>query len=301
MILFADTVPSPASNELVAMYCNLPQEGMVHSSMMCGERYEMSAAFDPAWSCAAVSWSGGGYETYRFADGPTIKVGPVGAITLAPGVRYAYSAWDARPFRGNTVVFPRWIVDDFGINCLDTNHRQHQHRDLKTRRFHPGRTTLNSMNRIAALCRCGEQDDAVYEEELALLYARLITEQLLGETMCLRLPSVKRATRMELGRRVDRARYHILERFSDAELSLDEIARHACLSKYHLIRTFRACSGCTPMQFLTRVRTDAAHELIRTSSMPIGDIVAAVGYRNRAAFFRAFRNRYGAAPSTIRP
>ena len=156
------------------------------------------------------------------------------------------------------------------------------------------------MHRIAALCLGGEREDEVYEEELALLYARLITAQLRDDATFCRLPTVKRTTRIELGRRVERARSHILEHFGEAELSLDQIARQACLSKYHLIRTFRVCTGCTPMQFLTRVRTDAARELLRTSSMPIGEISAAVGYRDRAAFFRAFRRRYGAAPSAFR-
>ena len=300
MILFADTVPSADDRELAAMYARLPAEGMVHSSLMCGEHYDVSSAFDPAWSCAALSWSAGGYEMYRFTDRSPIEVGPAGAVTLAPGTRYSYSASNTRPFRANTIVFPQWLVRNFRVDPLSEDDGECAGDSLKTRRFHPDRETLASMNRISIMCRSGAPDDALYEEELALLYARLIAAQWLSDSSWRKVPTVKRTTRMELGRRVNLAQQYILERYSEPQITLDAIAGRACLSKYHLIRTFRACNDCTPMQFLNQVRTDAALMLLRTSSMPIGEIAASVGYRDRAAFSRAFRNRHGMAPSSVR-
>lgn len=299
MILFSDTAPPPMSDDLATLYPRLPGEGMVHSSIMCGQQYELADAFDPAWSCAAVAWSAGGRETYRFAKGPTISIGPAGALSLASGVRYAYSASKAHRFRSSMIVFPRWIVDEYGSSALDVYTVGHNG-GLKTRRFHPDHRTLSSMNQVAALCRIGERNDAVYEERLVLLYAQLMMAQSLTDTACLRLPTTRHTTRMELGRRVNRARDYILENYCDDRLSLHKIAQHACLSKFHLIRTYRACTGCTPMQFVTRVRIDSAYQLLCNTSLPITEIASTVGYQDRAAFFRAFRKRYGVAPSTVR-
>ena len=281
------------------MYERLPREGMVHSSLMCGQRFDMSDEFDPEWSCPAVSWSAGGSETYRFACGKPVTIRTAGAITLAPGDRYAYRASELRQFRSNMIAFPRWITDGYRSHPISTG-AEASRTVLETRRVRPGRYTLSLMNEVAAMCRMGERRSAGYDERLVLIYTQLMEEQAAINSAVDQLPTSRRATRKELSLRAHRARDLILSQFGNRSLSLDTIARHACLSKFHLVRVFRACFGSTPMQFAKRVRIDAAFELLRDTSMPVSDVATAVGFQNRSAFFRAFRDRYRMAPSAVR-
>ena len=90
MIILTEAPPNDAG--LTSLYARLPMEGMVHSSMMCGESYDPSSSYDDAWSCPAVTWSSGGRETYLFENGDIFELQNTGIMTIAAGDRYAYSA-----------------------------------------------------------------------------------------------------------------------------------------------------------------------------------------------------------------
>jgi transcriptional regulator GlxA family with amidase domain len=52
--------------------------------------------------------------------------------------------------------------------------------------------------------------------------------------------------------------------------------------------------------YLAHVRLDAATELLRTTSLPVGLVAERVGYTSEAAFSRAFKRRYGTPPARWR-
>jgi hypothetical protein len=60
--------------------------------------------------------------------------------------------------------------------------------------------------------------------------------------------------------RLRRARDHI-DRHYREPLDLDRLARVAGVSKYHLVRTFEATYGETPIRYLTRRRIERAQDL----------------------------------------
>lgn len=88
-------------------------------------------------------------------------------------------------------------------------------------------------------------------------------------------------------------------RFAD-ELTLENLANEACISKYHFARLFRQKVGCTPFAFLTEIRMDTACRLLATSELPIAEIAVACGYPVPANFSAAFLARYELAPSAFR-
>jgi len=155
------------------------------------------------------------------------------------------------------------------------------------------------MNEIAARCRRCFADGHWYEEKTALLYVALLGAQDQALTAEARINAAKSSTRAELARRIRRAQQFMLEAYSNVNLNLNIIAGEACLSPYHLIRVFKAHAGQTPMQYLTAVRMAAALSLLRETSMTVTEVASAVGYGDRAAFFRAFRKHYGRAPSAF--
>ncbi|WP_439658244.1 NAD(P)H-dependent oxidoreductase [Lentzea sp. HUAS TT2] len=97
-----------------------------------------------------------------------------------------------------------------------------------------------------------------------------------------------------------RALAFIQENFTDSDLCLDDVARHAYLSRYHFSRVFKARTGTGFIGHVTELRLENASTLLLTTEMSVTSICHAVGYRDLSHFERVFRKRYGVTPSTYR-
>ena len=112
-----------------------------------------------------------------------------------------------------------------------------------------------------------------------------------------RTGAAKASTRARLLARLDVARALI----ADGEAAnLDDVARAAGLSKFHLVRLFKATFGQTPMKYAEGLRLERAAERLRTSGRLVDEIAYAAGYESPSAFGRAFRRRFGAPPTAYR-
>lgn len=81
---------------------------------------------------------------------------------------------------------------------------------------------------------------------------------------------------------------------------VDEIAAEVGLSAYQLNRRLKDLLGITVRQLLTKTRIDIASRLLRTTSMPIGEIAQLSGYCDQSAFTRQFRRTTGLTPRQYR-
>lgn len=89
----------------------------------------------------------------------------------------------------------------------------------------------------------------------------LIDDQLELEGKLKRITTVKRSTKEELYRRVASVKNYITDNYT-YNISLDELAKEAFLSKYHFIRTFKEIYRLSPFQFLLQLRLQKAQELL---------------------------------------
>ena len=78
--------------------------------------------------------------------------------------------------------------------------------------------------------------------------------------------------------------------------AIEEIADVCKLNRNYFSKIFKESMGCTPQEFLIRMRLAKATELMRTEDLPIKDISALCGYPNQLHFSRAFKQRYGTSP-----
>lgn len=91
-----------------------------------------------------------------------------------------------------------------------------------------------------------------------------------------------------------------IENNLDDPLNLDEIAKEAGYSKFHLNRVFSECVGCTIYKYIQMRRlTVAAEELVYTKK-PIVEIAYATNYNSQQSFTFAFRQLYGCPPQEYR-
>jgi AraC-like DNA-binding protein len=84
------------------------------------------------------------------------------------------------------------------------------------------------------------------------------------------------------------------------DISLDDLARGAQLSKYYFLRKFRQEVGITPGAYLKRYRIVQAMDRLIGTRLTIKRIGQMVGYRDPAAFSRAFTQIAGTQPYLYR-
>ena len=109
---------------------------------------------------------------------------------------------------------------------------------------------------------------------------------------------MSRATE-ESNRRLLRAR-DAMDRGYGESLDIPTLARIACVSEAHFIRTFRAAFGETPNRYLQRRRVERAMFLLRSTDRSVTDICMRVGFSSLGTFSRVFRDIVGEPPSAYR-
>ncbi len=159
-------------------------------------------------------------------------------------------------------------------------------------------------NRLASVLRGLAEDGP--EADAAMLESRLMTA--LSEAvasahrhrgMAGRVPAARPATRAHLLASLERARQSI-DDDSGVGCDLASLAQDAGVSKFHLLRLFKAVYGATPMAYAERLRMQTAQTRLRSGAKPVGEVAAELGYDSPSAFARAFRRWTGAAPTNWR-
>ena len=91
-----------------------------------------------------------------------------------------------------------------------------------------------------------------------------------------------------------------LIRYMDAHLaediSIDALAEHVYLSKYHMMRLFRKETGITVHDYLTQRRLLLARDHIR-AGLSATDACYRSGWRSYSSFTRAYAKQFGTTPT----
>jgi AraC-like DNA-binding protein len=137
------------------------------------------------------------------------------------------------------------------------------------------------------------------DQQYLLLARDLLVLQEEARRQIRRLPAARESTRAEAFRRLCRGR-EFLHANLDQPLTLDRIARAACLSAYHFHRLFTKTFGESPHAYLTRIRLDRARSLILRHDRPLIEICGEVGFQSLGSFTTLFRRKFGAPPGAFR-
>jgi transcriptional regulator GlxA family with amidase domain len=103
----------------------------------------------------------------------------------------------------------------------------------------------------------------------------------------------------EQNRRLLRARDAMDRTFADP-LDVPALARIACVSEAHFIRTFRSTFGETPHRYLQRRRVERAMAMLISTERSVTDICMSVGFSSLDTFSRTFRDIVGESPKDYR-
>jgi AraC family transcriptional regulator len=155
------------------------------------------------------------------------------------------------------------------------------------------------LGRIHGLMQLGMATDEHLEEEFSLLMGAMLRSQYDTLQHMERLPALKLATRVELYKRLLRARDFIESSYT-SEIPLTRIANEAYLSPHHFLRQFKLLFGKTPHQYVVSKRLELALRLLQDNTISITEICSKVGFESLGSFSWMFKKKFGVSPDQYR-
>jgi AraC family transcriptional regulator len=155
------------------------------------------------------------------------------------------------------------------------------------------------IRRLHALVKAHSLTSGYLEEQLRLLLLSMLQQQFNIFRQIELLPAVRPATRLELYRRLYRARDYIHASLH-CPLTINDMAAVACLSHYHFLRAFKQVFNQTPHHYLTQKRLERAQFLLARTDHPVTDICFEVGFESLGSFSTLFRRHTGLSPRDYR-
>ena len=93
---------------------------------------------------------------------------------------------------------------------------------------------------------------------------------------------------------------NFIQNHYQSDLTLAEVAATVYLSPYYFSRLFKRTTGINFSQYLTKIRIDAAKDLLRKSNSSIKEIAQTVGYADPGYFGLVFKKVVGVPPGQYR-
>ena len=181
--------------------------------------------------------------------------------------------------------------------CLETPDDTILAREVPQVAFHPSQLTGTCLTRYLHDCRAswGRRDNEALENSTLSVTAHALCDLFRLAPPWSLQGVVKSSVRDELIARVLRARCFIDDHAGKA-YDLEELAEVACLSKYHLIRTFSEIVGETPGAYARRCRLNKARHAIEEGGN-WSRIARDAGYASIRRFKGAYLKQFGTLPA----
>jgi len=253
-----------------------------------------------AWGAAAgggdfsLKWAPRGQVLYRI-DGDRHRLAGDRLLLTNPGQPYETTFVDPAGSESFCLFFSADLVREAWA-AFDDPQQASAPAEFPNLVFQPGPELTRGLRSLRHRLSGDPSPDHV-ETELCLILADAVSAARTHRARGARLPALKPSTRRHLLSRLETAR-RLLD---DGEIGdLDAIAAMSGVSKFHLVRLFRAVMGVTPMSYASGLRLDRAAERLRASTTSIDEVAFAAGYESASAFARAFRRRISLAPAAFR-
>jgi AraC family transcriptional regulator len=238
-------------------------------------------------------------------NGRPLVVDPSTFLVLNEGDPYSIEIDEVNQVETCCVFFRPGFVDRIARDmvtpleaCLDTPSGNGSRLHFTSRLHEAGATSvghrLQSLESRCVASVCSSDLDG----EFITLASMLLTLHADVAMQVCRVPAARASTRAELFRRLQIAR-EFLHGCVERSVSLEEVARTACLSPYHLHRAFRRTFNQTPHGYATHLKLRRAEYLLRHGAT-VTSAAFAVGFESVSSFTRLFSARMGVPPSARR-
>ena len=96
---------------------------------------------------------------------------------------------------------------------------------------------------------------------------------------------------------VEQLKSKIAENLPNPEFDVGEAISELPISSDHLRKVFNKATGCTPLDYLTRLRIDQARHLLKLGGFSVKEVAVRVGFSDPYYFSRLFRKTTGQSPT----
>jgi len=260
------------------------------NALVCGRAAQVEYDVHPQLLSIKAAW--GGRERYLLREREVV-VDDDHWLLLGDGRCYGSMVRSPRPMTSFAVFFRPGLHAEVRAAraqpldaALQTPDPRRRAGELREHLRPHGGAISRQLLALRDTALAGALCEEMLEEQLTLLLDALLQGNAVPAAT-----GPRRAAREELARRL-----HLAADFIDSShaepITLDTMARVACLSRYHFVRHFRACFGITPYAFLLRKRARAALRLLAAGEHDRERIALQCGFGSRFALARALA-RYG--------
>lgn len=134
-------------------------------------------------------------------------------------------------------------------------------------------------------------------ETLAATLAARLVQNRVGSSVARAIPRIapEGLDRRRLSRVLD-----YIEANLEGDLTVDRLAKVACLSRFHFARAFKAAVGRSPHRHVSARRLERAKAWLKRGDQSLVDIALTLQFSCQANFTRAFREATGQTPGQYR-
>ncbi|MBO2944391.1 helix-turn-helix domain-containing protein [Paenibacillus sp. F411] len=93
---------------------------------------------------------------------------------------------------------------------------------------------------------------------------------------------------------------YIHQQYNDYQFSVKQMAEHFSVSTVYLGKYFKEKTGSTVLEYTNKLRIEKAKDILRTTDIPLQDIVNQVGYSDVSSFIRKFKQLVSMTPGEYR-
>jgi AraC-like DNA-binding protein len=261
------------------------------NALVCGTTCAAEYAPHPQTLSVKAAWGGG--ERYLLGRREVV-VDDDHWLVLNEQRTYGSVLRSARPVTSFALFFRPGLAQQVAAQRaqrlaaqLDTPDPAPQRLEFSEHLRAHGDTVSRHLRAMALQVRDGERSEDWLEEQ-----ALLLADELIGVAPEAAQPAPRRSPRSELLRRL-RLAADFIDSSHAEPITLDDMARVACLSRYHFVRHFRALHGITPYAYLLRKRAQVARRLLVAGAADREAVALACGFANRFALARALRRHAG--------
>ncbi len=91
-----------------------------------------------------------------------------------------------------------------------------------------------------------------------------------------------------------------IEKHVQRKISIEQLAEYTATSTRNFIRRFKKATSNTPLEYIQRVKIEAAKKSLESSTNNVTDVMYAVGYSDNKAFRTIFKKFTGMSPIAYR-
>jgi len=91
-----------------------------------------------------------------------------------------------------------------------------------------------------------------------------------------------------------------IEKNYEQKLNIDQIASMVSISGRNFLRRFKKATSNTPLEYIQRVKIEAAKKKLESSALTVNEVMFEIGYNDEKAFRNTFRKYTGILPLEYR-